>query len=50
MKLNVFCPEKLEKFNEGNIFQVSEIFRGFRVCFGTAAFDRHFSACNFISE
>ena len=25
---NVVCPEKLEKFNESNIFQVSEIFPG----------------------
>ena len=28
IKYNVFCPEKLEKFNESNIFQVSEIFPG----------------------
>ena len=26
--LNVFCPEKLEKFDESDIVQVSGIFRG----------------------
>ena len=29
IKYNVFCPGKLEKFNETNIFQVSRIFPGF---------------------
>ena len=28
IKCNVVCPAKLEKFNESNIFQVSEIFPG----------------------
>ena len=28
IKYNVFCPEKLEKFNESNIFQVSRDFPG----------------------
>ena len=39
IKCNVVCPAKLEKFNESNIFQVSEIFPGFWVCFTAAAFD-----------
>ena len=42
IKENVFSPEKVEKFNESDIFQVSEIFLrggGGCVCFGTAAFD-----------
>ena len=33
-----FVQEKLEKFNDSNIFQVSEIFPGV-LSFGTAAFD-----------
>ena len=34
-----FVKKNLEKFNQINIFQVSEIFQGFGVGFGTAAFD-----------
>ena len=27
-EINVFCPEKLQKFNESDRFQVSDIFPG----------------------
>ena len=32
IKYNVFCPEKVEKLNESNIFKVSEIFPGVFEC------------------
>ena len=37
-KIKCILSKKLEKFNESDIFQVSEIFQGFLVCFGTDAF------------
>ena len=33
-----FCPEKLEKFNESDMFQVSEIFPGFLSVFWYSCF------------